>query len=373
MISLFKACMGEEEIQAVAQVLRSGWTGLGPKVEEFERKFGDYLLSGMPYSAPNVVGLNSCTAALDLALKVFDIHRGDEVIVPTMTFVSTAHAVAYNLATPIFADVNYFTLNIDPEDVARKITQRTKAIICVHYGGRICDMKRLLEVAGNIPIIEDCAHACGSSRDGIKAGMFGDMACFSFHAVKNLSMGDGGALVCHDEETAARVKALRWLGIDKSTWDRTEANKRYWWEYQVNEIGLKCHMNDISAAIGIEQLKKLDAMNARRREIVKMYREKLTQVNVPDYDPDSSWHLFCVNAHPGLRDELVEHLKAKGITTGVHYKPIHLYSCYGNRPSLPEAESAFLSIMSLPLHPGLTDEDVQTVIDAVEGFHVKKS
>jgi perosamine synthetase len=365
MIQVFKPYIGKEEIEAVTEVLKSGWLGLGPKTQEFEEKFSEYI--GVKYS----VGVNSCTSALDLALKLLDIRHGDEVIVPTMTFVSTAHAVAYNLATPIFADVDYDSLNIQIEDVAQKITKSTKAIIAVHYGGRPVNMDALKEVAQGIPIIEDCAHACGSSFKALKCGSIGNIGCFSFHAVKNLCTGDGGMLTLNDEEMYERAKRMRWLGIDKSTWARTDKNKSYWWEYAVGEIGLKCHMNDITAAIGIEQLKKLDLMNARRKEIAEYYDEYLLR-NSLDYvfDSDtskSSWHIYHLKVDD--RDKLSVYMKENGIATGVHYKPVHLYSCYGNTPSLPFSETVFKKIISLPMHPNLTNEDVEFIIDTFLQFY----
>lgn len=365
-IQLFKPYMDEEEVQAVAEVLRSGWIGLGPKTAEFEQAFAAFL--GASYA----VGLNSATAALDLAVRLLRINHGDEVIVPTVTFVSTAHAVAYNLATPIFADVDPDTLLIDIEDVARKITPRTRAIIPVHYGGRPVDIDRLREVAGDIPLIEDAAHACGAEYKGRKAGTLGDLACFSFHAVKNLATGDGGALVTSDRALMERAKRLRWLGIDRGTWDRTGADRSYWWQYFVDEIGLKCHMNDIAAAIGLVQLRKLPATNARRRQIAEMYTAGLSDLPwlrtpaMDTADSISAWHIYCIQVEG--RDDLNVYLQERGIGTGVHYKPIHLYACYGNRPHLPQAESAFERILSLPMHPGLSDDDVQQVIEAIRSF-----
>lgn len=367
MIQLFKPYMGEEEIQAVSEVLRSGWIGLGPKTAAFEKKFAEFI------GVKHAIGVNSCTAALDLALKLMDISHGNEVIVPTITFVSTAHVVAYNLAYPIFADVDEKTLSIDIEDVKRKITGRTKAIIPVHYGGRPVDMDKLREAAGDIPIIEDCAHAAGAVYKGKKCGSLGEIGCFSFHAVKNLAMGDGGALTLNDTDKAQRAKRLRWLGIDKGTWDRTEVDRSYWWEYFVDEIGLKCHMNDIGAAIGLVQLEKLERMNERRRAIAKMYTDGLSDIDgietpcMDDKDFISAWHIYHIKSDK--RDELSTCLQNKDISTGVHYKPIHLYNCYGNRTTLPKAERIFTRILSLPMHPGLSDADVGMVIEEIRKFY----
>lgn len=370
MIQVFKPFFDEEEIQAVSEVIRSGWVGLGPKTAEFEKEFARFC------HVKHCVGMNSCTAALDMALKLLGINHSDEVIVPTMTFVSTAHAVVYNLATPIFADINEETLNIDIDDVTSKISPRTKAIIPVHYGGRPVDMDKLKEVAGNIPIIEDCAHAAGARYKNQPVGGLGEIGCFSFHAVKNLAMGEGGAITLNNEEMTQRAKKNRWLGIDKGTWDRTEGNIRYWWEYDVNEIGLKSHLDDIHAAIGLVQLRKLKRANQRRRQIVNIYRKNLKgieQIQLPPKDDEdffSSWHLFEIKADN--RDYLSLFLQEKGINTGVHYKPIHMYRCYGNRPILPTAEKVFPQLLTLPLYPDLSDDDVSLIIDTIITFYRNK-
>jgi perosamine synthetase len=290
-----------------------------------------------------------------------------------MTFVSSAHVVAYNLATPVFVDVDPVTLAIDLDDVRRKITARTRAIIPVHYSGRPVDLDALRDVAGEIPIIEDCAHATGARYKGRPVGSIGDIGCFSFHAVKNLAMGDGGALTTNNQQWAERSKRLRWLGIDKGTWTRTAADKSYWWQYFVDEIGLKCHLNDISAAIGLVQLQKLEKMNARRREIARRYSEEFSKydfLEVPPADDatfQSSWHIYCLKV-PN-RDDLCTYLQERGIATGVHYTPIHLYSCYGNKASLPRAEAVFERIVSLPMYPDMTHSDVEQVIDSVTGYY----
>jgi len=367
MIQVFKPFMGEQEVRAVRDVILSGWIGLGPKTAGFEEEFAAYI--GTKYA----VAVNSATAALDLALKLLGVRHGDEVIVPTMTFVSTAHVVAYNLATPIFVDIDPETMNMDLDDVKRKITARTKAIMAVHYGGRPVDMRSLRKIAGTIPIIEDAAHACGSTYNGKRLGSLGDIGCFSFHAVKNLATGDGGALTINNKAFMERAKRLRWLGIDKGTWDRTELEKSYWWEYHVDEIGLKCHMNDITAAIALVQLKKLNKMNARRKQIADHYTRALkghSLITTPPSIPKgcrSSWHIYCIRAK--RRDELSIYLQQKEIATGVHYKPVHTYKCYGNRPVLPKAESVFEEILSLPMYPGLSKDDVDRVTGAILSFY----
>lgn len=366
MIQVFKPCMGQEEIDAIAEVIRSGWIGLGPKTAQFEKEFAAYI------GTRHAVGVNSATAALDLAMKLLRINHGDEVIVPTMTFVSTAHAVAYNLATPVFADVDPVTLSFDLEDVARKITVRTRAIIPVHYAGRPVDMDKLKQVAGRIPIVEDSAHATGARYKGQSVGGLGMLGCFSFHAVKNLAMGDGGAITLNDEEMTKRAKRLRWLGIDKGTWDRTDVDKTYWWQYFVDEVGLKCHMNDIAAAIGLVQLRKLDKMNERRRQIARRYTDVFQRYDFLETPPNddtvfqSAWHIYCLKVKQ--RDDLSLFLQNRGIATGVHYTPIHLYSCYGNRPSLPVAEQVFKRIISLPMYPDMNESDVEQVIDGIVQF-----
>lgn len=367
MIEVFKPSMGQEEIEAVAEVLKSGWIGLGPKTALFEKEFAAYI------GVRHAIGVNSATAALDLAVKLLGINHGDEVIVPTMTFVSTAHAVAYNLATPIFADCDENSLNLDLSDVAGRISRRTKAIIAVHFAGRPVDMDGLRRIAGNIPVIEDAAHACGASYKGKKCGSLGDLACFSFHAVKNLAMGDGGCIATDRDEIRDRAKKLRWLGIDKGTWDRTGLDKSYWWQYCVEEIGLKCHMNDIMASIGLVQLRKLDLMNSRRKAIAGLYFEGLAdlpELRLPLFDDannSSSWHIFHVKAFQ--RDKLSAYLREMGINTGVHYTPIHTYGCYGNRPVLPVAERLVEVILSLPMYPDLTDGQVMEIITAIRAFY----
>jgi len=370
-IPVFQPYVGDEEIKAFAEVIKSKWLGLGPKTAEFEKAFASYIGTNF------AVGLNSGTSALDMALKLFKINRGDEIIVPTITFVSTAHAVAYNLATPIFADVDPLTLNMDLEDVERKITARTKAVIAVHYSGRAVDFDSLKKIAEkkNLVLIEDAAHAVGGSYKDVMCGALGNIAAFSFHAVKPLVTCDRGAITLNNKNMAERAKRLRWLGIDKGTWDRTSADRSYWWEYQVEEIGMKCHMNDVQAAMGLVQLKKLERGMQCRTDRANYYSKLLSEVNEVETPPlddsvfKSSWHIYCIKCKK--RDALSVFLKERGISTGVHYKPIHLYPCYGNRAVLPKAERIFTEILTLPMYPDLAFGDIDFIVETIKEFYAK--
>lgn len=366
-ISLFKPSLGDEELDAIKDVFSSGWLGMGPKTYEFEQELSKYI------GVSNTVCLNSCTAALNLTLKLLKIGPGDEVIVPTITFIATAHAVIETGAMPIFCDVNKDNLLINFEDILRKITKRTKAIIVVHLTGRCVDVLKLKKITNfSIPIIEDCAHACGSELNGFRAGNLGDFGCFSFQAVKNLTTGDGGAVTTNNKEFAENLKKISWLGINQNTWDKLK-NRIYIWDYDVDTIGLKFHMNDINASIGLVQLKNLTKNNLRRKEISDLYYElfkNFDAIELPEKDTvfsKSSWHIFCIKVKK--RDELIKYLYENGISVGVHYKPIHLYKCYGNTPNLPISESVWKNIISLPIHLGLSNDDIKIVSDHIVNFY----
>lgn len=350
MIPVFRPYYDEREEQAVAEVLRSGWIGLGPKTEEFEQRFAAHV------GARHGVALNSATAALHIGLQLLGVGEGDEVLVPTMTFVSTAMAAQYLGATPVICDVDAQTLALDFDDAARRTTDRTKAVVPVLYAGTPLEAP-----ASELGVLYDCAHAAGASWSAS-----GKLACWSFHAVKNLATGDGGMITTDDEDLYRRAKRLRWLGIDKSTWDRTDTRRQYWWEYVIDEVGYKAHMNDIAAALGLVQLEKLDEMQAIRHRLVRQYLEELDGVpglELPAYDPDSSWHMFVVRTEH--RNELSLYLQEHGVSTGVHYKPIHLYDIY-RRYELPVAEREWQRLLTLPLFAGLTSDEVSEICGAVK-------
>ncbi len=371
MIPVFKPSYGKDEINAVSKVLLSGWAGLGPRTEEFEKEFAKYI--GVKYA----IALNSCTAALHLAMKVMDIEKG-EVITTPITFVSTNHAIFYNGARPVFCDVEEDTLNIDVNLIETLITDRTKAVITVHYGGHSCDMKKINVFAKkhDLKVIEDCAHAAGGTYKGKKLGSIGDIGCFSFHAVKNLATGEGGMITTNDRNIYERLRKLRWLGISKGTWQREKEHKKYDWQYDVEEIGFKYHLHDISSAIGLAQLARLDDMNKRRREIVRIYSRELKGIGdiiVPSEKnyAKSAWHNFVIKT--GKRDGLNVFLQEKGVSTGVHYYPNHLYEIY--KPyyrNLPVAERIWKNILTLPLYPDLKDKEVLKIINHIKEFFVKQ-
>ncbi len=368
MIPVFRPSMGDDEIRAVEKVLRSGWIGLGPKTREFEEQFASYL------GVEHVVALNSCTAALHLALKIMDV-TGKEVITSPMSFVSTNHAILYNEAVPVFADIEEDTLNMRIDEIESLVGPRTAAILLVHYGGHACDMDPILEIASKkgVRVIEDAAHACGGEYKGKKIGSIGDATCFSFHAVKNLAMGDGGAITVHDSAVAERIRKLYWLGISRGTWDRTK-DKAYKWEYDVEEVGYKYHLNDILAAIGLVQLQKLDRMNARRREIVEKYNEAFKDVNWIETPVEKEYvksanHNYVIKVLDGRRDALIEYLAANEISAGVHYIPNHLYDMY--KPyyrKLPVAERIWRRLATLPLFPDLTEAEQDYIVEKIRDF-----
>jgi perosamine synthetase len=367
-IPVFRPSYGKEEFEAVRAVMASGWVGLGPKTAEFEKKFAEYL------GVKHAVALNSGTAALHLAMIAAEV-QGREVITTPLTFVSTNHAILYAGGTPVFADVEEASGNVDPESVAKRVTKKTRAIVCVHYGGRPCKMEPLLEIAKKhgLILIEDTAHGCGGEWRGRKLGAIGDLGCFSFHAVKNLATGEGGMLVTNDDDTDRRLRRLRWCGITKDTWSReAKADHQYSWYYDVVELGFKCHMNDIPAAIGLVQLKRLDAMNAQRAAWARRYDEALADldwIQRPVAEPDTkpSWHNYAVRTDH--RDGLNAYLAERDISTGVHYVPNNHYAMYKKcGGETPVCERIWKRLLTLPLYPDLTEEDFGRVVDAIRAF-----
>ncbi|MBN2036064.1 MAG: DegT/DnrJ/EryC1/StrS family aminotransferase [Chitinispirillaceae bacterium] len=366
MIPVFKPSYTDKEARAVQKTLQSGWVGLGPRTKEFEEKFAAYI--GVKYA----VAVNSATSALHLAFRVADI-ASKEVITTPMTFVSTNHAILYNNGIPVFADIEPDTLNIDARNIEPLISGKTRALCVVHYGGYACDMDPVMRVAKkhNLQVIEDCAHACGGEYKKKKLGSIGHLGCFSFHAVKNLATGDGGMITTNNRDYYESLLKLRWMGIDKNTWERTDTRcRRYSWYYNITDIGFKMHMNDIAASLGLVQLDRLDAMNARRADITARYNKAfsgLTSIALPPrkaYMTKPAHHNYVIKYHE--RDKLNEWLAQNGISSGVHYIPSNHYAIYrGYRGSTPVCDETWKYVLTLPLFPDLGSKEVKHIIACV--------
>jgi perosamine synthetase len=359
--------LGPEELQAVERVFESRWLGLGAFTEAFERELRTFL------GVRHAIAVSSGTAALHLGLDLLGLKPGDEVLVPTLTFVATAQAVMMTGATPVFCDVDASTFNLDVKDAAARVTRRTKAIIPVHYGGTACDMDAIgrLAAEAHLTIVEDAAHAFGSTYQGRKIGTLSDVTCFSFDPVKNITCGEGGAIVTNDQDLAAKAASRRVLGITRDAWSRLETAQP--WSYDVDGPGFRYHMNNLNAAIGLEQLRRFEAFRTRRQVIARRYDEAFAGVpgllRREQHLPETCPFFYVVRVVGGRRDALMDHLKEGGIMTGVHYIPNHLHRAFAHlRTSLPTAERLIQEILTLPLFYEMTDEQVELVIAAVRRF-----
>ncbi len=365
--------IGEDEIREVVDTLRSNWLTTGPKTKAFETQFGEFV--GAPGGTSLM--LNSCTSALLLALAAHGIGPGDEVIVPSLTFAATANVAIHLGATPVLVDVLPDTLCIDPEAAERAVTPATRAIVPVHYGGHPADLDAIDEIARRhgLVVVEDAAHSMQSWYRGAMIGSRPNLAAFSFYAIKNLTTGEGGALT-GDPELVEKARTLSLHGMSKDAWKRFARAGS--WEYDITAPGYKCNMTDMQAALGTHQLRRLPQFHARRQEVAKRYGAafRRPELLAPTEREDvvSSWHLYVLRFRQERlsipRNEVIEELKARNIGTSVHYRPLHMMSYYaerfGYRPEdLPVAQRAFEAMVSLPLDPRLSDDDVEDVIAAV--------
>lgn len=363
----------EPEIEEVIACLRSAWIGTGPRVSQFERAFADYK------GVPSAVALNSCTAALHLSLLAARLEPGDEVITTPMTFCASVNAIIHAGGRPVLADVDSATQNIDPAEIERRITSRTRAIVPVHFAGRPCDMGAIMRIAQKhqLKVIEDCAHAIETAYHGRKAGTFGDFGCFSFYSTKNVVTGEGGMVLAKRPEDEARVKILGLHGMSKDAWKRfsDEGFKHY----QVVECGFKYNMMDLQAALGIHQMKRVETYWKRREAVWAQYMEAFADLPVDLPAPVEAHtrhahHLFTLmidEERTGVaRDDFLNAMTRQGIGVGVHYMsvPEHPYyqEHHGWRPEdYPHAMRLGRQTVSLPMSPKLTPADVQRVIGAV--------
>lgn len=356
------------EALAVQNVIKSRWLTMGKVTQDFESSFADYI------QTKHAIAVTNATAALHLACLALGIGPGDEVIVPSLTFVATANAVRYVGATPVFADISSpDDLNISPEAIKLLITARTRAIIVVHYAGYPCDMPAILSIAKQhgLFVIEDAAHAVGSELNGRKTGILGDIGCFSFFSNKNMTTGEGGMITTDNDDWAQKLSRLRSHGMTSLTWDR---HKGHAWSYDVVDLGFNYRIDEIRAAIGLAQLAKIEKNNERRRHLSQIYRDALqeliSRVDIPfqNHEGKTSAHIMPILLPKGTdREQFMGSMKKQGIQTSFHYPPVHTFTAYHSdtKWNLPVTEEVASREVTLPLYPALTDADILLVVNAI--------
>lgn len=366
MIPVSKPSLGEEEIRLVGSVFASNWLGLGSYVKQFEDSVSEYL------NAPRFLATCNGTAAIHLALRALGIGSRDEVIVPSLTFIASIQAITASGAKPVFCDIDADTLNIDVTQIESLVSEQTKAIMPVHYRGLACDLDSILSISEthNLAVIEDAAHAFGSSYDGKNIGSFGHVTCFSFDPIKNITCGEGGGIVFHDKAHHLIAEKMRVLGIDKDTWSRYR-NQRAW-QYDVVSEGYRYHMPNFCAAIGLAQLRKIDSFRKRKVEICRRYDESfqdMVKISIIPTDYESTFpFMYIVLAEN--RDDFMEFLKKQGIGSGIHYIPAHHFTYYhvAKRGNLDNTEIIASKITSLPLYADMTNNEVEKVVSCVRRY-----
>jgi len=367
LIHVFGSLLGEEELDEIRDCIERQWIGMGPRTAELEASLARHL------GVDDLVLLNSGSNSLQMAVHLLGIPSGTgaEIIVPSFTWVSCASAVMLCGHRPVFCDVDEVTMNIDPESVARAIGPQTAAIMAVHYAGLPADMEALQ--AFGLPVIEDAAHAIDSRLNEKACGTIGEFGVFSFDSVKNLAMGEGGALVARDPDLMRHARNLRLCGVASTGFASAQQNAR-WWEHEIVDAFPKMTPTDIGAAIGLAQLRKLPASQQRRAAIWSRYQQAFVNVDWIDCPPEAqprdrhSWFTYCVRVRNGKRDALAKYLLDLGIYTTVRFHPLHLSPVYGSRVTLPVSERLSEVALNLPLHPRLSDDDVDRVIDAVRRY-----
>jgi dTDP-4-amino-4,6-dideoxygalactose transaminase len=366
-IRLSKSCVGEEEKTAVARVIDAGYLGMGREVQLFEEELQAYLGTSL-----QVICVNTGTAALHLAVQCLDIGPGDEVLVPSITYVASFQAVAAAGAKPVACDVILGRAFIDLVDAERRLTSRTKAIMPVHYASDSQEIGAVYAFAArhSLRVIEDAAHGFGCVRDGKRVGAEGDILCFSFDGIKNITSGEGGAVVTGDAALARRIQDARLLGVERDTEKRFKGERS--WTFDVLNQGYRYHMSNIMAAIGREQLKKIDHFSQCRQSSVARYRKELAclaGLTFLDLDYENIVpHIFVVRVLNGRRDALMDHLRANNIECGIHYQPNHLLNYFFTDYPLPISETLISEFLTLPLHAELTEDELTKVIWAVSNF-----
>ena len=366
-IRLSKSVVGEEEKLALARVIDAGYLGMGAEVQLFEEEIRQFL-----GTSSEVICVNTGTAALHLALQALGIGLGDEVLVPSLTYVATFQAISAAGAKPVACDVDLERAFIDVKDAEKRLTEKTKAIIPVHYGSNSEGIDEIYKFAKRhgLRVIEDAAHSFGCIRFGQKVGASGDIICFSFDGIKNITSGEGGAVITGDLDVAHKIKDARLLGVEKDT-DKRYAGKRSW-TFDVTEQGWRYHMSNLMAAIGREQLKKIDHFSTTRQKIAQRYVSELLCIPglaLFDFDYKNSVpHIFSFRVLGGRRDALVNALNSENIECGLHYQPNHLLTFYKTHYQLPVSEMLGRELISIPLHPEVTEQNQTKIINVISNF-----
>lgn len=361
MISVFGSKVGTEELEEVRDCLERQWLGMGPKVRAFEDQFAARL------GLPNMVVVNSGSNALYVALAALNLPHGAEVVVPSFTWVACAHSIVLAGLKPVFCDVDPDTMNPTAETIRAVMTPNCVAIMVVHYAGKPVEMAPILKIG--LPVIEDAAHAVDSMQRGRYCGGIADVGVYSFDAVKNLTMGEGGGLTARDPAVAERARLLRYCGIGKSGFEASKASSERWWEYNIRDFFPKLLVSDVNAAIGLAQLRKLDMLQARRREIWDRYQREFAGIQWlkrpvdPGSDEQHSYFTYAIRVP--ARDRAAKQLYDRGIYTTLRYHPLHMNPIYKANVRLPNSERLNDEALSIPLHPNMSDADVETVIEGI--------
>ncbi len=373
MINVYQPSLGEEELNRISSVFKSNWIGKGKLVNEFEEKYAELLGT----TRNHVLSTNCCSEGLFSSMYLCDIQPGDEVILPTISFVGAANSICANRSNMVLCDVDARTLNARAEDIERVITPKSKAILLLHYGGIPCEMDGIMKLAKayNLRVIEDCAAGVSSSYKGKALGTFGDMGMWSFDAMKILVCGDGAMLYFGDEMIKEKAEKWMYFGLEtKSGYENSVAQK--WWEFDISCYGHRAIMNDVTAAMALEQLKKLNGFIARRKAINEFYDESLADIEWIDLPPTlpeyvkSSYYFYHIQVKNGKRDELATYLREKGIYTTYRYFPIHRVKGYNVNGEFPNADFATANTLCLPIHQSLVEDDLIYIVESIKEFGI---
>lgn len=373
MISLFGSNVGKEELAAVQDCFERQWMGIGPKTAEFEKRIAEKC------GVNDFIFLNSGSNSLQMALRLLNLPEGSEVILPSFTWIACANAIQLNNLKPIFCDVDLDSCNARPEDVERKITKNTSAIMVVHYAGKPVDMDGMKQFG--LPIVEDAAHAIDSYYKGKHCGAIADVGIFSFDAVKNLTTAEGGGLLARDAELADKARQLRYCGIAKSGF-QASGDKDRWWEYEIHDSFPKMLNTDVNASIGLAQLEKLKGFQQRRKDLWERYNKEFREESWADgwlktpvdaaSDEQHSYFTYCIQLRSGDRDKLAKHLYDDGIYTSLRFHPLHMNAIYGStEEKLENCEVLNQTALNIPFHHRLSDDDVSKIFDSLKTFREK--